>query len=223
MTDGLPWDNSDFRDIQEYSIALLSQAFVSRAFLRCRAHVLRPFRTIIRHGSPEPRSTKAMSPQEGLHPTWEEARLSEAVDDPSRMLLAIPGLETDPCAMKLVRGLARAWDRTRWQSRPGSCCIIDATIAAWAVTEHREDIAEALRADMEEVILGETQLTCVEHSGDIDYEDTPTGTRPLEEKPQSLHMVEGLAVDVGDGEFLRHPRYFRSSLIDCTSSRQNYK
>lgn len=67
------------------------------------------------------------------------------------MLLAINDVETDPFAVELV-GVLRELG-----VNPGGVpdqVAID-TVTTWAMIEDRESIAEALRSDTEDVILGE--------------------------------------------------------------------
>lgn len=125
----------------------------SKAALPC--HIL--------HGGKSPRDTD--------NATNLRVVLSEAVGDLGRMTVGTNNVETDPRAMEHVGVLHEL------AIEPGSAphrATVHA-VASWAVIEYREDIADALRSDMEYTLLrchGETRQTSEEKGGDFDEKDT---------------------------------------------------
>lgn len=137
------------------------------------------------------------------------------VKDLCRVPLAVNDVETDACEMELLDALHEVG------IEPGGFPDQEAVdaIGSWAVIEHRRHCR--CSTIWHDDIPGETHHPNLKDNEDSDHEDT-TGSRTLEEKLQSP-IVEGLAVDIGDDEFLRDSRQFRKPLITSRSEKTTFQ
>lgn len=168
--------------------------------------------------------TQMAPPEQGE--TSAIAELSSAVRDLSRTMVSMQDVETDANSMELL-GVLR-----QLSMKPGDSpdqAAVDA-IADWAVIEDRNDIAEALRVDVQRIIEKETETSAgcrnesdEEKDGAVAAADDGDGDAPRwaptsEEVLQYLDIIEEFVVKSDHHDFLRHLRRYRRSLCTpCTA------